>query len=246
MNPVQESLKSRNRIYNLVRTEDEIRVNDYNHLLLMLWKTNIDIQFIAEASLALAHYVSGYVTKAEHSNMQEIWQEVSHSKSIYSRLFSFGVRSLCFRESGLYEASDLLLGDHLTEKSNTVKWVDVAMPHKRSLRQTNHKVLQKMAECNPNDNALFEDNVVDTFYPQRPAKLEHVLLYDFIAQYELQGIDDQGERVYGKLEKPKLPIHKIFHPEIENQRKDYYYSLVLLFCPFRDESNLILSNETAE
>ena len=30
----------------------------------MLWKANIDIQFIAEASLALAHYVSGYVTKA--------------------------------------------------------------------------------------------------------------------------------------------------------------------------------------
>ncbi len=39
-------------------------------LLLMLWKANIDIQFVAESSLALAHYVSGYVTKAERSNMQ--------------------------------------------------------------------------------------------------------------------------------------------------------------------------------
>ena len=221
-------------------------MNDYNPLLLMLWKANIDIQFIAEASLALAHYVSGYVTKAERSNMQEIWREVSDSKSIYSRLFSFGVRSLRFRESGLYEASDLLLGDHLTEKSNTVKWVDVAMPHKRSRRLKNHKVLQKMAECNPNDKAIFEDNVVDTFYPQRPAKLEHVCLYDFIAQYEFQGIDDQGQRVYEKLGKPKLPNHKIFDPEIESQREDYYYSLVLLFCPFRDESSLILGNETAE
>ena len=246
LNPVQESLKSRNRIYNLARTEDEIRVNDYNPLLLMLWKANIDIQFIAEASLALAHYVSGYVTKAERSNMQEIWQEVSDSKSIYSRLFSFGVRSLRFRESGLYEASDLLLGDHLTEKSCTVKWVDVAMPHKRSRRLKNYKVLQKMAECNSNDKAIFEDNVVDTFYPQRPAKLEHVCLYDFIAQYEFQGIDDQGQRVYRKLGKPKLPNHKIFDPEIESQREDYYYSLVLLFCPFRDESSLILGNETAE
>ena len=125
-----EMIFSTCRIYNLARTEDEIRVNDYNPLLLMLWKANIDIQFIAEATLALAHYVSGYVTKAERSNMQEIWQEVSDSKSIYSPLFSFGVRSLRFRESGLYEASDFLLGDHLTEKSCTVKWVDVAMPHK--------------------------------------------------------------------------------------------------------------------
>ena len=65
--------------------------------------------------------MSGYVTKAERSNMQKIWQEVSDSKSIYSCLFSFGVRSLRFIESGLYEASDLLLGDHLTEKFCTVK-----------------------------------------------------------------------------------------------------------------------------
>ena len=149
INPVQESLKSRNRIYQLPRTESEVRVNDYNPLLLMLWKANIDIQFIAEASLALAHYVSGYVTKAERSSMQEIWQEVSENKSIYSRLWSFGIRSLRFRECGLYEASDLLLGDHLTEKSDTVKWVDASMPHKRSRRLKDHTKLQEIAKQDP-------------------------------------------------------------------------------------------------
>ncbi len=65
LNSVQESLQSRNRIYNLTRIETKVRVNDYNPLLLMLWKANIDIQFVAESSLALAHYVSGYITKAE-------------------------------------------------------------------------------------------------------------------------------------------------------------------------------------
>ena len=78
LNSVQDSLKTRNRIYQLTRTE--VRVNDYNPLLLMLWN---DVQFVAESSLPLAHYVSGYVTKAERSNMQEIWQEVSENKSIY-------------------------------------------------------------------------------------------------------------------------------------------------------------------
>ena len=29
-----------------------------------------------------------------------------------------------------YEASDLLLGDHLFEKSDAVQWIDVSMPHK--------------------------------------------------------------------------------------------------------------------
>jgi len=56
-------------------------VNDYNPLLLMLWKANIDIQFVAESSLALAHYVSGYVTKAEHSNMQEICKRLVRIKA---------------------------------------------------------------------------------------------------------------------------------------------------------------------
>ena len=93
LNSISDSLKSRNRIYQLARTESEIRVNHYNPLLLMLWKANIDIQFVAESSLALAHYVSGYVTKAEKSSMQEIWQEVSENKNIYGRLWSFGVRS---------------------------------------------------------------------------------------------------------------------------------------------------------
>ena len=58
----------------------EVRVNDYNPLLLMLWQANIDIQYVAKSSLALAHYVSGYVTKAERSNMQEIWQKLVRTR----------------------------------------------------------------------------------------------------------------------------------------------------------------------
>ena len=47
-----------------------------------------------------------------------------------------------------------------------------------------------MAEHNPNDRAIFEENVVDTFCPQRPVELEHMCLYGFIAQHEFQGTDD--------------------------------------------------------
>ena len=77
--------------------------------------------FIATSELTLFSDAASFrlnVTKAERSSMQEIWQEVSENKSIYSRLWSFGVRSLWFRECGLYEASDLLLDDHLTSMLN--------------------------------------------------------------------------------------------------------------------------------
>jgi len=172
---VSDSLKSRKRIYQLPRGDMEVKVNDYYPLLLMLWQANIDIQYVAESSLALAHYVSGYVTKAE-SNMQEIWQEVSENKCVYSRLWSFGARSLHFRECGLYEASGLLLGDHLNKKSDNVKWVDVSMPHKRSCRLIDHKALLEIAKQDPDPEEIFEDNLLDTYYPQRSARLEDVCL----------------------------------------------------------------------
>ena len=218
LNSVSESLKSRNRIYELARTESEIRVNDYNPLLLMLWKANIDVQFVSESSLALAHYVSGYVTKAEKSSMQEIWDQVSESKSVYSRLWSFGVRSLRSRECGLYEASDLLLGDHLTEKSDTVKWVDVSMPHKRKRRLKDHKQLEELARSDPDTDDIYEESLLETHYPQRPDRLADVCLYDFVTKYDWQTKDKNGERKYSLLSKPRLLNHRLYDPQKENQR----------------------------
>ena len=106
-------------------------MNDYNPILLLLWKANLDIQFISENSQALAHYVTGYVTKAEKSHMHELWDDVSTKKTLYSKLWNFGARALQSRECGLYEASDILLGDHFCEKSQTMQWIAAEQPHKR-------------------------------------------------------------------------------------------------------------------
>ena len=43
----------------------------------MLWKANIDIQFVVESSLVLAHCVSIHVTKAEKNSMQEVSENKS-------------------------------------------------------------------------------------------------------------------------------------------------------------------------
>ena len=53
-------------------------------------------------------------------------------------------------------------------------------------------------------------------------------------------------RQYRKLTKLRLPNHRLFDPEKEDQRQGYYYSLILLFVPFWDKSSLLLDNETAE
>ena len=244
---MDECLKSTHRqMYKLPRSPQEIRINNYNPLLLMLWKANMDIQFNGESSLAIAQYVTGYVTKAEKSNMQEVWQEVSSHQTIYSKLWSFGVRCLRSRECGLYEASDLLLGDHLCGKSLTVKWVDVSQPHNRKRRLKDHSKLTKMRECNPNSTDIFEANLIDTFYPERPDDMEDVCLYDFVADYVKTGVDKDGNTTYRRLTKSVLPNHKLYNPNKEDEKESYYYSLLLLFVPFRNEGDLIEEGESAE
>ena len=81
INNVKESMKAKKKIYHVKRDEEEVRINDYNLLILLLWKANVDIQFVSESSLAPADYVSGYVTKAEKSHLQDMWQEVSSDKT---------------------------------------------------------------------------------------------------------------------------------------------------------------------
>ena len=244
---VDECMKLAHRkLYKLSCSSQESRINNYNPLLLMLWKANIDLQYIGESSLAIARYVTGYVTKAERSNMQDLWQEVSSHDSIYSKLWSFGIRSLCSRECGLYEASDLLLGDPLCGKSQTIKWMDVSMPHNRKRRLKDHSKLVKIREIDPDSISIFEDNIIDTFYPQRPRDMEDVSLYDFVSLYTKCGVDKDGNTIYRKLSKPVLPNHKIFNPNKEEERESYYYSLLLLFVPFRNEGDLIQDGENAE
>ena len=58
--------------------------------------------------------------------------------------------------------------------------------------------------------------------------------------------DSDGKHVYRKLTKPRIVNHKLFDPQKEHQRQDYFYSLLLLFVPFWSEASLLQENETAE
>ena len=88
---MEDCLKSKRKVYHLPRAIGEERVNDYNPLLLYLWKANMDLQYVGDASLALAHYVTAYITKAEKSHMQELWDDISEQETLYKKLWSFGV-----------------------------------------------------------------------------------------------------------------------------------------------------------
>ena len=101
-----------------------------------------------------------------------------------------------------------------------------------------------MREKNPDSTDIFEDNLINTFYVQRPDDMEDVCLYEFVAQYTKSGVDEDGNTVYRKPGKPILPNHKIYNPSKEKERENYFYSLLLV--SFRNEGDLIEEGETAE
>uniref|UniRef100_A0A1X7TTM4 Helitron helicase-like domain-containing protein n=1 Tax=Amphimedon queenslandica TaxID=400682 RepID=A0A1X7TTM4_AMPQE len=243
INDVENSLKSCNKIYYLKRNEKEVRVNDYNPLLLKLWRANMDLHYIAERSLSLTEYVTGYVTKAEKSHAQDLWDEVSSCDNIYSRLWKIGQKLLRAKEVGLYEASDLLLGESFYMKSVTVQYVNVYLPHKRSRKIKNYSYLTKMDRSSKD---IFNPSIIEDFYPTRPNNMEDVSLYEFVANYKFDKIGENGEREYKLRSKPVLPNHRKFNPMQEAERDDFYYSLIFLFVPFRDESTLVMEGETME
>jgi len=65
----------------------------------------------------------------------------------------------------LYKASDVLLGDHLCEKSETVQWISVDQLHKRKRCLKDHGKLKELLENNPDSVNIFDNNIIDDFYP---------------------------------------------------------------------------------
>ena len=153
---------------------------------------------------------------------------MNSNNTVYGRLWSFGIRSLHSRECGLYESADLLLGDHLCEKSVVTKWIDANWPHKRKRRLIGYEQLQVLKKRDAKSSEIFQPNLLDNYYPQRSNELEEVCLFDLVKHYERVGVDENGQYAYRRLNKPHLPNHKLFDPDKENERESYFYSLLLL------------------
>ena len=246
INPIDPSLKSRKRVYDLPRKLEEAKINDYNPLLLYLWKANVDIQYIAESSLSLTGYVTSYVTKSETSGLQDVWADLASSGSLYNRLWRFAKNCFKSREVGLYEACDLLVGDHLNEKSASVQFVNARLPTKRSRKLKNYSELKMLDNHDPNSTDMFAPSLIDVHYPNRTNKLSTMCLYDFAKHIDWYDKDDKGAKTYRRLTKPRVVSHPVFDLNRKEQEEDYYYCLILLFTPFTDESDLLLPGESAK
>lgn len=238
----RKQLKSKSRLVDLPRNEDEAFINDYNPVVLSAWEGNMDIQFIGEKSTILNWYCTRYTTKTESSHATEMFN-INCTKSLSSRLWSIAMRSLNNRECGALEASDTLLGISLygTDPETTIKWLDVNQIRNRRVKP--YSTVQKLYSGSTD---IFYPSLIDDYYPNRPEELDSVHLYDYAKWYEITKvipknsdveIYDLGGGLYLKKRRRGYLInHYRYNPNVEPEK--YFHALLLLFKPWRDTNEL--------
>ena len=254
----RRSKRMRKRLYDLPRAEEERFINDYNPTLSFLWRGNMDIQFIAENSYAICNYITKYVTKSETSNI-DFLDFKDLSKSTFQNLSKFAYACLKSREMGAHEAADRLLQNHgqMWRSSETFVWVQAAPSNMRSRVMKNIKDLEGQK---PDNNEVFYPDVLHDFYPNRPRTptFNDMSLYDFVARYDkVSGPPKEGDRyiriakedgTYLRTMRARTKTPVVYHNEYsaEKQPEMFYYSMLCLFKPWRNEADIMGSSESCE
>ncbi|XP_066599997.1 uncharacterized protein [Prorops nasuta] len=238
----RKQLKTKNRLYDLPRSQEEVNINDYNPAILCAWEGNMDIQFVGEKSTLLTWYTTKYVSKSEKSNITDTLDVINSTKSIRSNLWNIGMRMLNNRECGALEAADCLLGIPLfiTDPKTTIRWVDVHMISRRKL-----KTRKEIEALSPDYTDIFCHSMIDYYYPTRPKKLESTCLYDFVKWYDtvkqapIRKVEHYktNDNLYLKKRSIGCLINH-YHYNIQTQPEAYFYALLLLFKPWRNTDEL--------
>ncbi|XP_025265736.1 uncharacterized protein LOC112638371 [Camponotus floridanus] len=207
----RKNLRGKSRLYDLPRKKSERFINDYNPAIKLAWEGNMDIQFIGEKSEFLNSYLTKYTTKSEKCNID--FAMIDSNKPLASKLWNFAMRSLNNRECGALEAADTLLGNPLYGTDTIVKWIDV-----NEVRNRKVKTFNEIEALDENSTNIYCPSLIDDYYPNRPKELESLNLYDFARFWEITKRMPKSEEIeYYEL---------------------YFYSLLLLFKPWRDLSEL--------
>ena len=260
----RKSSAFKKRLYYLPRNKEEEMINDYNPMLLALWKGNMDIQFIGENSFSLEQYITKYITKADKSHLSNA--DFGLNDSVLSKIWQSVLRLLRMREVGAYEAWDRWSLNMLYECSENFVFVSTVFFKNRVRTMKSYTDLQ---EADSKSTNIFHNDMLSTFYPQRPSNLENMTLKDYAANYKRVSKkkgddgdeDDNGDKDDERSEdhstscknepfielngnngrmrkraKEALVYHHEFDPHVDPEK--YYFSLLLLFKPWRKEEDL--------
>lgn len=238
---------SKNRIhfYETKRGDDDVMLNAYNPTILQKWAANMDIQLVNGAA-GLAYYVCKYALKAEPDDLRQSLQKLrlemreKPPPTPKDKLFKIGMLVLKQRRLSAQEAAFRLCRLPLVRSSVAVVCITTTPPEKR------RKLLRpswEIADLPPDSTAVFRDNIID-YYRRRDDSLASISLYNFASNYKVateSRNNTTGPTICSKRRHPVCirPTH--MSPNTE----EYFYSLLLLYLPHRNEDDLLSGFDNA-
>ena len=245
------------RFYIIKREPGAEMVNPYNQQLLRAWRANMDIQVVGSVYGA-ALYVTHYICKDESQVLKQVIAEqlasLQQDATIKQRLRKIGNTLLSHRQLSQQEAAFLVAGLHLKGSSRATVFV-TAIPKRQRTRlvRPSHE-LQELDDRDTNDfmRGLFDH------YAARPtgAPFDSMTLAHFSVWYNTVsgGDDDQSENTCGRrlprfqLQNRMGTIAQRRHQAClrvpvmtpESHGDNYYYHLLLLYLPWRQETEDLL------
>ncbi|XP_018361467.1 PREDICTED: uncharacterized protein LOC108760158 [Trachymyrmex cornetzi] len=241
----RKQFKHKSRLYDLSRTEDEQNINDYNRIILTVWEGNMDIQFIGDNTRLLTYYVTKYVNKAAKCELSDtVLNSINNkNKSLASYLWNIALRLTNNRECGALEAADTLLGIPLygTDRNTTIKWLDVSQIRYRKVKS--YKEIQVL---DGDSTDIFCPSVIDSHYPNRPEEFETMSLYEFVQWHDVTKIKPTSKKiVYHKMSngyylkrRQRECLINHYRYDVNTQPENYFFSLLLMFKPWRKIQDL--------
>ena len=236
------------RFYVTKRQEQDQWINAYNPVILRAWQANMDIQMVG-SKYGAAMYVCMYVSKAEPERLKnalsETIQNIPNDASQRKRLSMIGATVLTHRQISSQEAIYHLGGFKLVRSTRSTVSLSCSKPENRKRILKSQREIAGLPESSTN---IFQPGIID-YYQNRPndPSWDNISLATF-ATYTVSSKENNSIQ---KLNLFDMWIHKrrkpacLRIPQFSNTTDEYYYSLLMLFKPYRNESELLQENETS-
>jgi DNA replication protein DnaC len=237
------------RFYVLRRGEHDKWINPYNKDVLMAWQANMDIQIVG-SKYAAAVYVCTYVCKHEPDMIREMISKTIGSlpatASPRQKLSKLGNVILTHRILSGQESAFRMCGLQLVYSTRATIYIN-ARPLNKRFRM---KKAKKDIESLPADSSDIFVRGLPDHYQARPNTDEftNMSIASFACWYNVvsaNGKQAKNSVPLQHLEKcikkrTKMSCLRTFQTSLAKDEEEFYYSLLYLFLPWRNEEDLIL------
>lgn len=227
----------------------------------------MDIQPVGSL-YGIAYYIAKYVAKEEPQSIQDELKDAIQAikeapPAQFAKQLMLTTKIIMKnRERSAQEAAYILCGLRLKACSRTTVFVNAVFPNKRT------RLVRKERICNNEyDEDDFCENLFDK-YEKRSPLLENVSLAEFASEYEFCKYDNENpdtdsdsnideflsqndiynnnkrqifQQIGSKLtvrKRLKTAVLKTPYLTLADDPKEYYYQLLILYFPFRDETTI--------